>query len=802
MKLPKLPKLPNRSAVPQLPAAIKQRWKKALQKEANERALEPRRLRIITFALTFTSMALGLSFIPLFPQPLPILISFMVAAVTYGYPEFGLPVGCGVIGLGLIYQLSSMNFISMASEDLLVREGLIVVWLILFIVPPIIFHRQKAALAIDLGLIAAMTFFFDQTYFLAVPLILTAGVLFKRKAALTVLYTVLIYVPLVLMQYLTTILRVVRTDWWLDPTAVPAIYVPLSGIFKDLQQTMLQFRLYDTNKIVTTITDQLYSTAYPTRLTLMDALKQYRDSLPGIMLFLAIVAAIVLAVFLVLKTLTGNSMEKILPVITATSAAALFFVCLNALQLPLAISAKIDAGTAAAAVVATVVLTLPTSLVSYSPKKKATNELILEKTKELLARLQLFEENLNAVKNGIPLDVTAEEGKMLIIKDKLNDTHTKALARYFDAYELDRKFDELDKVLSGQIEELFSELDISLREYHTLVNCEYSTWVGKLKATGLKVEPKVKTEFQKEMPIEARIERIKEVLEAGRTLANESIGIIDQIYDIIRSLFDPNLPEQSRAISFAREKLAEKAAPWVAIDALLVALNNWRRQYAVGIMKSVEKLQNSIGYIVKLKNQQDALSASLDKDDFAKVNDLIKTAESIEIGIEEKTLNVAEVTVISDVFQSSLNIAKEVLTILDEELRSKEEAIESLFPKKDYQWEKNITLKERMAHAVDMVTNPQEYGLNQILENLPKFLSNLDECTATIVAYSERKELLLNYPTAKTAIENKLGGNNQVSSRDLPFEAKYSEEFLRLFYIHKYPEFSLDEDNMVLSKKS
>ena len=748
-------------------------------------------------------MTMGLSFIPLFPQPLPILISFMVAAVTYGYPQAGMPIGCGVIGLALMYQLSALNFVSMLSDNPLVRAAVIVVWLTLFIIPPIIFHRQKAAIAIDLGILAASVLFFDQTYFLAIPLILTAAVLFKRNSAMTVLYYVLIVVPLLLMQYLKTILQVIRTDWWLDPTAVPAVYVPLSGISKDIQQSsMVQLRLYDTNRIFTTITDQIYSNPNTTGLTLMDALKQYRDSLPGIMLFIAIVVALVMAIFLIVKTLTQSSGERLFPVISATSAAALFFICLSGLQVPLAISAKIDGARAAAAVVATLVLTLPPSLISYSPKKTASNELILEKARELMGLLQTFEETLNTVKNSIPVDVTSVEGKMVIIKDKLNDTFNKAVAGYYEALEVDRKFDELDKGLSVEVEGLFSELDISLREYHTLVNCEYSAWVGRLKAVGLKVESTVKVEFQNDLPLETRIERIKELLSAGRVLAKEVVPVVEQIYGVMRSLYDPNLPEESRAVSFAKEKLDEKTPPWVTIDALLVSLNNWRRQYGAGILSSVESLQDSLGYIVRLNSQIETLSPTLEGDNFSCISSLTKSAESIKIGIEEKSLNVTEVTVISSVFQSSLSIAKDVLLILNEELLSKEKSIESLLPKSDYLWEKNITLKERMALAVETVTNPSKYGLKQTLENLPRFLSNLDECVATIVVYHERKELLLNYPKAETAIENQLGEKRQVSAKDLPFEPRYSEEFLRLFYSHRYPKFSFDEENMVLAKKT
>ncbi|TRO42345.1 hypothetical protein E2P42_03120 [Candidatus Bathyarchaeota archaeon] len=793
----------KKSLLPHLPkGGIREIWKEFNQKEARERALEPRRLRIITFILTFISMSLGLSFIPLFPQPLPILISFMVAAVTYGYPQAGMPIGCGVIGLGLIYQLSTMNFISMISYDSTVRAVVIVVWLVLFIVPPIVYHRQKAALAIDLGLLAAMTLFFNQTYFLAVPLILTSWVLFKRKSGLTVLYTILIFVPLLLMQYLNTILQIVRTDWWLDPAAVPAVYLPLSGIFKDLQTSMLQFRLYDTNKIVTTITDQLYLTANPTRLTIMDALKQYRDSLPGIMLFLAIVATLVLAIFLIVKTLLQNSGDRLLPIITATSAAALFFICLSALQIPLAISGKIDSLTAAGAVFATLAFTLPPSLISYQPKKTASNDMILEKTKELLGRLQTFEENLNTVKTNIPVDVTSVDGKMVIIKDKLTDIFNKAMAGYFEASEVDRKFDELEKGLSVDVDSLFSELDLLLREFHTLVNCEYSSWVTRLKAVGLNVESTVKTAFQNDLPLESRIERIKELLDLGRLLANRILPEVEQIYTIMRSLYDPNLPEESGAISFAKEKLDEKTPPWVAIDTLLVSLNNWRRQYSADILSSVERLKASLSYIVKMKSRVESLSPALEAADYARIVALTKAAESIEVGLEQKAVNVTEVTLISNIFQSSLDISRGILLMLNQELLNKENAIESLLPTADYMWEKNITLKERMASAVETVTNPSKYGLKQTLENLPRFLANLDECVATIVLYHERKELLLNYPKAETAIENQLSEKLQVSARDLPFESKYSEEFLRLFYSHKYPAFSFDEQNMVLAKKT
>ena len=59
-----------------------------------------------------------------------------------------------------------------------------------------------------------------------------------------------------------------------------------------------------------------------------------------------------------------------------------------------------------------------------------------------------------------------------------------------------------------------------------MANCEYSAWVGRLKAVGLKVESTVKVGFQNDLPLETRIERIKELLSAGRVLAKEVVPVV------------------------------------------------------------------------------------------------------------------------------------------------------------------------------------------------------------------------------------------------------------------------------------
>jgi hypothetical protein len=52
------------------------------------------------------------------------------------------------------------------------------------------------------------------------------------------------------------------------------------------------------------------------------------------------------------------------------------------------------------------------------------------------------------------------------------------------------------------------------------------------------------------------------------------------------------------------------------------------------------------------------------------------------------------------------------------------------------------------------------------------------------------------------AVENLLKEKKRVSAEDLPFESKYAEEYLKLFYSQKFREFSFDRTNMLLTRKT
>jgi hypothetical protein len=363
--------------------------------------------------------------------------------------------------------------------------------------------------------------------------------------------------------------------------------------------------------------------------------------------------------------------------------------------------------------------------------------------------------------------------------------------------------EETEELAPEPVAEEIEELTLGpvTEEYQIFVNCEYAKWLGMFKDIGLETEVAVKTAFQEEALLETRIDQVKEVLKESRSLANEIIKIAEQIYELIRSFYDQDLPKESQSIAFARKRLDEKATPWTALNVLFASLNNWNRQYKVQIFKSVDHLQNSLASITNLSTKNERLLPVLGEN-FPIIMENAKKAENIKTAVEKKTFNVFDIMTIKEVFHSSLDIARDVLSILYEKLKSEEKAIEILAPSEDFLWEKNDDLMKRMDFAIEAVSDSSEVKLSQVLESLPKFLAYVDECVKTIALYNEIEELLLNYPIAEIAVEDLFREKKGITAKDLPFGPKYAEEYLKLFYSQKFREFSLDKTNMLLTKKT
>jgi len=216
-------------------------------------------------------------------------------------------------------------------------------------------------------------------------------------------------------------------------------------------------------------------------------------------------------------------------------------------------------------------------------------------------------------------------------------------------------------------------------------------------------------------------------------------------------------------------------------------------------------LKNSLTTIVDLSRETEVLPPIFGEN-LPKVLDYAKKAESMKSNAEKKIekdqLNIIDVITLKDDIHSFLGISTDVLSMLYAAVINEEDSIKSLLPTKDYLWEKNSTLRERLKKATATLSNPSNYQINQIMENLPTYLSYVDEAVQTMAVYTERKEFLLNYPTAEAAIEELLKQKTRISPQDLPFQAKFAGEYLRLYYTQRFGEFSFDKENFLLTKKT
>ena len=209
----------------------------------------------------------------------------------------------------------------------------------------------------------------------------------------------------------------------------------------------------------------------------------------------------------------------------------------------------------------------------------------------------------------------------------------------------------------------------------------------------------------------------------------------------------------------------------------------------------------SLAILAKL-NERDAESLSFLGEQQQRISDEAEKAISLEAKVAQTKLNILNVPAFKDVLQESINVARNVLSILHDDLMAKEVSIESLQPIENGFWEKNVLLGEQTESVIEQLSDFKKYNLRQMLQSLPSALSYIDPCIWTLAQYSLKNELLLNYPMAKTAIETLLKKKKHISVQDLPFSAKDSEEYLKLFFSERNQDFMFDEENLLLTRKS
>ena len=444
---------------------------------------------------------------------MPIFLAVLVAFVTYQKPRIGMPIGGVIIGLGLMYHLADLYFISFLGDFSCPCSVHRYLDGVVHCCCQLLFNRYRAALAVDFGILSVVVLFFEPAFFMAIPLILASAVFFKKYVGLTVIYYALLSVPLMVAQYWFYVVQgIERVDWWLEAGSAPPVLVSLSQIAPDLGLSMNQFRLYDLSNVIYSILGQIDWNPNWSGRTMEAAVKQYADSIPGILMFVVIVVGLALMMIfftrmLVKEGLIGSG-DRIFPVFTATISAALFFILLSAFQVPLAFTADVSGATMVLGIFATLLLTLPVAFMDLTPKQPLSNKEITGKAQGLLGKVLAFEAQLGLVSDNIPVVVSGPLGKNAVIKESLQEVIKRSEANMYDQYELEQKLKDLDKV-GTEHEALVAELNTILMEYQTFVNCEYANWIGKIRQTGIPVQNAITVNTPKEMTVEERVEAIR-----------------------------------------------------------------------------------------------------------------------------------------------------------------------------------------------------------------------------------------------------------------------------------------------------
>jgi hypothetical protein len=255
------------------------------------------------------------------------------------------------------------------------------------------------------------------------------------------------------------------------------------------------------------------------------------------------------------------------------------------------------------------------------------------------------------------------------------------------------------------------------------------------------------------------------------------------------------------AVTFARKKINEEIVSWAALNTLFTAIHNWQNVYRVEISKSIENLEISLNSIIRINTQNERLLPVLGQD-FPKLIELVGKAENTINIMKKKTLTELDILIIRQILQDSLNISKELFLMIQKQLINNEKIIESLLLTKDYSWENNIDFRKQLTSEMQIIINSSENDLSKVVKKLPRALLHLDKLLETIIAYNEKKEILLNYPIAKTTIEEIFRKKKNVFAKDLPFDVRYAEEYLGLFYSQNYRDYTFDRQKMLLLKKT
>jgi len=751
--------------------------------------------KLVTFVVTMVSLAVGFTFIPLLPQPLPMVVAFLIAYAVYRENPYAPILGSLLISMGLFYHLSRIGFFQLM-DDPLTNTLLMAILVAPFIICPLMMHNNLQIIAMDMGIIAVSLLFFRSTFFLAIPLILVFATIYKERGiAYTFIYYVVMSVPLQIMQYLKTYTEGV----------LPPLYTPLDAIYDDIQGSLTSISLETILRVLNTIVG-----IRPPDVVLNGerlAFATFMNSLPGMVLFLIIMSSLISVIAIINMRLPDPVKEPsipgkyvdvlvyFLPIVAAAITNVVFFGAIKFLQDPLSFDAMVDNTILIGSTTFTVLFSAPVSFSKFVLDMREVREqrigVLKEQTASLMERLNGYMGIIDGLGNPVPETFIDLKTKMLISLDEIREMNRDVTETALELADVDARMRRVYNELAPAAKSYETHLDVALRDFYIKIKFEYLEAVGEINELGLDVEAPEVPEFNIDAPLAVKVEHINNIVASGRVLVERLIDTSDKIYEIISSLFEPSLPKDSATLQISREKI-EEDEPWVIIDAILVSLKNWEKQYSAEIMNATRPINDSVETILQLSKRKSSLLPLLGEK-YELIQALSGKVAKRNFAEEDQNLKVLKVILIRDTILSTVNVVGRIIGLLYYHLQDLEFNINLLLPREDYEWNRNMTLTERMNQSLEVINNYENYRIDEIISHLYRVLSYIDEAVDTIEYYNERREMLLNYPVFARKITRILDEKEEVKMGELGVSEKYGREYLKMYLRTTYSPLTLEE---------
>jgi hypothetical protein len=739
--------------------------------------------KFVTLVVTAASMSLAFTLIPLLPSPLPFIIAALVAYSTYKNPPIGAFTGSMIILLGLFYHLSRIGFFELFPGPWMRLLAMVILVVPFFILPPML-TTNISIIAMDIGIIAVSLLFFTNTFYLAVPLILIFATIYNRRGIIvTISYYAAISLPLQLMQYLKSY----------SVGVPPPLYAPLNLIFNDIQEAMREVSLSEIYKIFNVIGGQFLA-ATKNEGVIDPALASFINSLPGMLMFIIIISALISVAALISLKLPEplknsklprryeETMIYTIPTATASLTNAAFFVLLGNLKDPLAFGAVVDQTILLLSTVFTIILSTPVSLSRYFVDIREVLKRRVEETsrkaEELLGEIEGYVILIENTRGSRPSSFMSLRTRMLVAADELRDIISK-LSSNPKLKDVDSYMRRVFTQMNDEVTNFKWQLGVAIDDHIISTKYEYLEAANVIQELGLAITVPVIDDPPEDASVEEKIAYIGELVEVGGSLVEEMILTSDRIYEIIHSLFEPNLPGVSPILQISREE-ADKDDPWIIIDAIVSSLKNWEKQYSAEIERSTQPIKDSVETIIELSKREYTLLPILG-DRFYMIKELAGELEVKDFSGDDADLKVLRVILIRDTILATVDVVARVIGILYDHLRDLERTIDGLMPLEDYEWNKNLTLIDRMNASLEVINDYGNREIADIISHLYRVLSYIDEAVDTIEYYNERRELLLNYAILEKKINRILAKNREVRLEELGVSEKFGREYLKLY---------------------